>query len=176
METGLSKTLSYFLRHNPAEGNLDVDEQGFVDLEDLLTTLRENGWDMSREDFIERLDDPGVERFERMGSAVRATYGHSIEVEPEYQKIDPDFPLFHGTSRRAWESIQNEGIKPMNRQYVHLSRTRDEALRVGRRHDNNPVVLTIEPGFGGAGPFYEAGPVVLTEYVEPEWIRDHETV
>lgn len=176
METGLSKTLSYFLRHNPDEGNLDVDKQGFVELDDLLETLRGNGWDLSREDFIERLDDPDVERFERMGSAVRATYGHSIDVEPEYREIDPEFPLFHGTSRRAWESIRDEGIKPMNRQYVHLSRTRDEAVRVGRRHDNQPVILTIEVETGDVGPFYAAGPVVLTEYVDPAWIRDHETV
>lgn len=174
METGLSKTLSYFLRHNPDEGNLAVDGQGFVQLDDLLETLRGNGWDLSREGLIERLDDPDVERFERMGPAVRATYGHSIDVDPEYPEISPEFPLYHGTSRRAWESIRNEGIKPMNRQYVHLSRTREEATRVGHRHDDRPVILRIEPDSGDAGPFYEAGPVVLTEFVKPEWIRDRE--
>lgn len=175
METGLSKTLSYYLRHNPGEGDLEIDDQGFVDLDDLLETLRDEGWDLRRDEFVERLDDPDVERFERIENVVRATYGHSIDVDPEYRRIDPDFPLYHGTSRRARESIRDEGIKPMNRQYVHLSRSREEALRVGRRHDEDPVVLSIEPSPGTEAVFFEAGPVVLTEYVPPEWIRDRET-
>ncbi|MFB6346343.1 MAG: RNA 2'-phosphotransferase [bacterium] len=175
METGLSKTLSYFLRHNPNDGNLTVDDQGFVDLDDLLETLRQEGWDLSREELIERIDDPDVERFERVESVVRATYGHSIDVEPEYREIEPEFPLFHGTARRAWSSIKQEGIKPMNRQYVHLSRSREEALRVGRRHDNNPVILEINPSPGVTATFYEAGPVILTEHVPPDWINKHET-
>lgn len=174
METGLSKTLSYFLRHNPAEGNLAVDDQGFVELEDLLETLHDQGWNLDREELVQRLDDPDVERFERVGSVVRATYGHSIDVEPEYQEIAPEFPLYHGTSRRAWDSIYDEGIKPMNRQYVHLSRTREEAERVGRRHDDKPILLVVEPSDESEQLFYEAGPVVLTDHVPPDWIRDHE--
>lgn len=174
METALSKTLSYYLRHSPGDGNLEVDEQGFVDLDDLVETLRDEGWELDREGLIERIDDPDVERFERVDTVVRATYGHSIGVEPEYREIDPDFPLYHGTARGGWSSIREEGIKPMNRQYVHLSWNREEAIRVGRRHDSNPVILRIDPPEGADATFYEAGPVVLTDFVPSEWIDDHE--
>lgn len=177
METGLSKALSYFLRHNPDEGNLDVDEQGFVDVDDLLEAVRAEGWELSREAFIERLDDPDVERFERVETVVRATYGHSIEVDPEYREITPDFPLFHGTSRRAWESIREDGLKPMNRQYVHLSRTLDEAKRVGYRHSESPLILAVSsPPESLEVTFYEAGPIVLAERIPDRMIQLHERI
>ena len=40
-------------------------------------------------------------------------------------------------------TIQEEGLRPQSRQYVHLSSTQEEATRVGRRH-GAPVVLTID--------------------------------
>lgn len=175
MDTGLSKTLSYFLRHAPGEGDLDMDPQGFVPLGQLLELLRhEKGRDLDRETFVDELDDPEVERFERRGDAVRASYGHSVEVDLEYPAVSPDFPLFHGTSPRAWRSIRDEGLKPMNRQYVHLSRSVEEARRVGHRHASDPVILSIEPGDPNSLTFYRAGPVVLTEKVPPSAIRKFE--
>jgi putative RNA 2'-phosphotransferase len=168
METGLSKTLSYFLRHAPGEGNLDMDNQGFVSLESLLELLcTEKGYELGREALVEKLDDPEVERFERRGEAVRATYGHSVDVELDYPEITPDFPLFHGTSPGAWRSIQEQGLRPMNRQYVHLSRTKEEARRVGKRHAKNPVLLSVQPRESYELSFLRAGPVILVEQVPP---------
>lgn len=175
METKLSKTLSYLLRHNPGEGNLEMDPQGFVNVDSLLDALADRGWSaLDRDTLVEKLDDPSVERFERRGSAVRATYGHSVDVEPEYPKIKPDFPLYHGTSPGAWSSIREEGLKPMNRQYVHLSRSIEEARRVGHRHASSPVILRVEPGESETPPFYRAGPVVLTDYVPVDWLEEHQ--
>ena len=37
-----------------------------------------------------------------------------------------------------------EGLKPMNRQYVHLSQDKETAYLVGSRHDQNPVILQID--------------------------------
>lgn len=168
MNTGLSKTLSYYLRHVPEEGDLEMDPQGFVSLDQLLELLRrEKGRDLDRQVFIDQLDDPEVERFERRGEAVRATYGHSVEVDLEYPEVDPDSPLYHGTSPRAWKSIREEGLKPMNRQYVHLSRSIEEARRVGHRHASDPVILSVKPEPQHSLTFYRAGPVVLTERVPP---------
>lgn len=174
METGLSKTLSYLLRHSPGDAGLDVDEQGFVPIDELLDAVRSRGWEqLNREGFIERLDDPEVQRFERHGTVVRATYGHSIEVDLDYPEIDPAFPLYHGTSPDAWSSVREDGLKPMSRQYVHLSRTIDEAQRVGQRHCNDPVLLEIIPAETGNPSFYRAGPVVLTDYLPPEWLSKY---
>ncbi len=146
-----------------------MDDQGFVSLDELMELLRaERNLDLNREEFVEQLDDPNVERFERRGDAVRASYGHSIDVDLDYPEINPEFPLYHGTSPEAWESIREEGLRPMSRQYVHLSNTRKEARRVGYRHTQFPVLLAVELEESNRGTFYRAGPVVLTRRIPPD--------
>lgn len=173
MDTALSKTLSYWLRHAPEDAGLDMDLGGYVELADLVRALRRDRWPgMDRDRLAAMVDDPDVERFERRGERVRAIYGHSVDIQADYPQVEPEFPLYHGTSRSAWSSIQREGLRPIKRQYVHLSRTIADARRVGRRHDQNPVVLGIEPVDDTVDhPFFEAGPVVLTPSVPPGWVE-----
>jgi putative RNA 2'-phosphotransferase len=52
--------------------------------------------------------------------------------------------LYHGTSAATATRIRAEGLRPMRRQYVHLSVTRAMAESVGRRKGQNIVVLTID--------------------------------
>jgi len=172
VEPSLSKTLSYWLRHEPGDADLDMGRGGYVSLEALARALRRRRWpDMDPQRLAELLDDPGVERFERRGDRVRAVYGHSVEVEADLPPIDPDFPLYHGTSRSAWESVRREGLQPMGRQYVHLSRSVGAARRVGRRHDTSPVLLSVHPPNDTVDhPFFDAGSVVLTPRVPPGWL------
>jgi putative RNA 2'-phosphotransferase len=91
-------------------------------------------------------------------------------VNLDYPEIDPEFPLYHGTSLDAWRSIREQGLRPMSRQYVHLSRTRTEARRVGQRHAESPVLLTVKPEGSHHRKFFRAGPVVLTNRVPPQWL------
>lgn len=42
------------------------------------------------------------------------------------------------------EAIMSEGLKPMVRQYVHLSVDIDTAKRVGSRRDSSPILLEVE--------------------------------
>ncbi len=172
METKLSKTLSYFLRHAPGEADLEPGEQGFVRLENVASALQKKGWSkLNVNKLRKKLKDPNVERFEVRGDAVRATYGHSIDVQLEYPEIEPDSSFYHGTSPAAWNKIKTEGLKPMGRRYVHLSRTKEEALRVGRRHHPEPVLLAVLAAKANETRFYRAGPVVLAERVPAKYLR-----
>ncbi len=172
MKTKLSKTLSYLLRHAPQDGNLDLDEQGFADLEEVLAALIEMGWNnLSVEELQKKLLAPDVKRFEVQGEAVRACYGHSIDVQLEYPEIEPESSFYHGTSPGAWDKITNEGLKPMGRRYVHLSWTQKEALRVGHRHHPEPVLLEVQASEADEVTFLKAGPVVLAEMVPPKYLR-----
>ncbi len=51
--------------------------------------------------------------------------------------------LYHGTAKKNLDAILLEGLKSMSRQYVHLSETVEEAIKVGKRH-GDPVVLAID--------------------------------
>ncbi len=174
MEKKFSKTLAYFLRHAPGEANLEIDKFGFVDLEELILPLRERGWSqITVDDLRQKLLKSGQQRFELQAGRVRAKYGHSIEIKLDRQPVSDPGQLYHGTSRGAWKQIKTEGLKPQNRQYVHLSTTREEARRVGKRHDKCPVILTIVPPTETGSEFYQVSEkVVLTPEVPPEWIVD----
>jgi putative RNA 2'-phosphotransferase len=85
------------------------------------------------------------------GKKIRANQEHSIKVDLELERKIPPHILYHGTATRFLDSIMKDGLKPMTRQYVHLSRTEEIALTVGKRH-GEPIVLYID-----ARTMYEEG-------------------
>ena len=75
---------------------------------------------------------------------IRAFYGHSVPIKIlKEEKIPPDI-LYHGTARRFLESIRENGLLPLSRQYIHLSQDIETAENVGKRHDNKPCILIID--------------------------------
>lgn len=54
----------------------------------------------------------------------------------------PPAVLFHGTATASLPVILADGLRPMRRQYVHLSADRDTALSVGSRKSAD---VTPEP-------------------------------
>ncbi len=144
--TRLSKFLSLVLRHRPDEYGLKMDGHGFVDFEDLVDVLVAE--DVVAEDAEEQVQGlvEGSERrrFEITDGRIRALYGHSARVNLDLPEDDPPAVLYHGTTPGTAHRVAGEGLAPAGRAYVHLSATREEALAVGRRHDDNPVLLEID--------------------------------
>lgn len=85
----------------------------------------------------------------------------------------PPEVLFHGTSPEVAHLIKSEGLKPMKRQYIHLSSNREIAYQVGQRKARSPVILTIESGKAHNHniKFYQGNKVVwLADYIPPQFI------
>lgn len=104
---------------------------------------------------------------------IRARQGHSIDVDVELKEIKPPFILYHGTAIRFLESILKDGIKKMSRNYVQLSNDLDTAESVGSRH-GKPVILLINTKKmeeDGIKFYLSANNVVLTDYVDPKYIK-----
>jgi putative RNA 2'-phosphotransferase len=85
-------------------------------------------------------------RYEIDGDRIRALYGHSVPGRIAMVRADPPEVLFHGTSPVAWASIQEQGLVPMARQYVHLSTDVGTAVQVATRKADAPVVLHVHAG------------------------------
>jgi putative RNA 2'-phosphotransferase len=135
------RVLAYALRHHPEEFGLQVDSEGWVDLNAFLRAMR-----ISREQLDSIMQNMKKQRFEIQNNKIRAFYGHSFENKvAKTQAVPPDV-LYHGTSAFAAFAIvsKQEGLRPMLRQYVHLSSTVQEAINVGKRKDPNPVILKID--------------------------------
>ncbi len=142
----LSKEISYALRHAPWEYELELDDKGWVSVEQLLSALKENSkWgNVTIEDLDHIIQNSDKKRHEIFDGKIRALYGHSVPKKIVRESAEPPAMLFHGTARRFLELIENKGILPKGRQYVHLSNDMGTALQVGKRHDDKPVILEID--------------------------------
>lgn len=142
----LSRTMSYALRHNPQQFGLTLDDEGWVQVEDLLQALRNQGnrWRVLREaDFAAVITQSDKQRYEMRDGRIRAFYGHSVPLESSRTPTIPPTFLYHGTTPQAAQTIRREGLRPMGRQYVHLSADEETALQVALRRTRQPVILKI---------------------------------
>lgn len=141
----LSKELSYALRHAPWEYELELDEEGWVEIPQLLVALHESPqWkDVTEADLEQMIQASEKKRHEINSGRIRALYGHSTPQKISKTPADPPEILYHGTPLRSVASIMEQGLQPRQRQYVHLSADMDTANQVGRRRDDQPVILKI---------------------------------
>ncbi len=177
--TQLSKFMSLILRHQPEKFGVELDRHGMTALGELTRAISaQSGWQWITGDHIRHVvktDSKG--RFEILAGdpdQIRATYGHSVPVEPGYPTVEPPQKLYHGTPRRSVGSILAEGLKSMGRQYVHLSSTVGEARKVGERHDPKPVILRIRAreAWEAGLTFYQATEkLYLVDAAPPEFIE-----
>ena len=141
----LSKFLSLLLRHRPARFPVPLDDEGYAALDEIMHIL--NGlpnfrW-ATRSDVEAVVESPGRRRFEITGDRIRALYGHTA-FRPTYEPVEPPDVLYHGTAPETREAIKREGLRPMQRQYVHLAATRETAHSIALRHTHEPVILSID--------------------------------
>lgn len=175
METKrVSKFLSFVLRHEPESIGLVLDESGWARIDELIG-LAPSTMPLTREliDKVVTENDKQRFRISEDGLYIRASQGHSIDVDLQVQPSQPPEQLFHGTSAAAVDSIRSQGLVPGSRQHVHLSTDKDTARRVGTRH-GKPTVLTIFAGrmhAAGRTFWLSDNGVWLTEHVPVEWIE-----
>jgi len=144
----LSKTLAHALRHAPWIYELELDEAGWTDVTAVLEALgsRRRWSDVGLADVAYVIEHQNKERYQLQGEKIRALYGHSLQAKILKEPARPPEVLFHGTSPEAAELILTHGLKPMRRQYVHLSVDRETAVDVGKRKAEQPVLLYVETG------------------------------
>lgn len=142
----LSKNMSYILRHNPYEFNLKLDENGWLSLNELLNALKsQNKYkDITLDDIINIVNLDSKKRYQIKENKIRAVYGHSIKDKIKKESNKPPKTLYHGTTKEYAQLIIKEGLKPMSRQYVHLSEDINTANIVALRRTNQPVILIID--------------------------------
>lgn len=143
----LSKEISYALRHNPIQYDLTLDSLGYVQIEELLFALNKSSHypkGITLEDLQRVIEISDKKRLEIKEDKIRALYGHSFSTKIEKVSALPPEILYHGTSHSALERILKEGLKPMKRQYVHLSVDQETAIQVGKRRDESPVLLCVD--------------------------------
>lgn len=172
----ISKHMAWALRHAPDEAGITVDDHGWADIQALARSA--NGVvavsvTPQKLYAIAATDEKG--RYETNNGRIRATNGHSIDVDVihDTQEITIPDTLYHGTASSNVEAIQREGLCAMNRNNVHLSDTVDDATAVGKRHSEYVTVFAVntESLQDNGYTISESGNgVYVVEHVPPEHI------
>ncbi|MEV0526811.1 RNA 2'-phosphotransferase [Streptomyces sp. NPDC050439] len=169
----VSKYLSRHLRHQPERIGLTLDENGWVEIDALVAAAAAHGFRFTRAELEHVVATNDKQRFAVEGGRIRASQGHSVDIDLDLPPATPPAYLFHGTVGRSIAAIRVEGLRPMNRHAVHLSPDRETATRVGARR-GRPVVLSVDTGaMHRDGHVFQvsANGVWLTAAVPPEYLR-----
>lgn len=162
------KELSFLLRHDE---DYKFDEYGYREVSDLI---QNHEYTIELLEAIVETNDKQRYEFSEDKKKIRARQGHSIKVDVKLRETTPPDILYHGTAIRFIESIEEEGIKKMSRQYVHLSKDKETAFNVGKRHGRPcAIVIDAKQMVNDGIKFYLSNNNVwLTEFVDRKYITE----
>ncbi len=139
----LAKFLTYILGRRPDEFGLAPDDEGFVKIKDLIKSINEeDGWRHVRKSMIEELNlilpNPP---FEVREGYIRAKSREQL-VKSSLTETIPKL-LFTCVTRKSYPFILEKGVLPTIHKLVILSSDKEMSIRIGKRKDSSPVLLTV---------------------------------
>jgi putative RNA 2'-phosphotransferase len=138
----LGKLIEYILLYRPDEFGLFLDDDGSLPIKELMWAFHEEeGWKHIR---LGHLKELAYSQFE---SSFTLEENCIKPKQPREQICSTTVPprlLFHAARRKAYPVILKHGLKPAGRPYVPLATTEEAALRIGRRRDPKPILLTVQ--------------------------------
>lgn len=143
----LSRILAGALRHFPEKLGLMMDGHGWVDISALIDAIgtSRSGFKWLRAHHIKALveTDPRG-RYQVDGGMIRATYGHTIDVNLDDLPIAEIDEFYYPVTEEEVDIVLEGGLHPTDRKKVHLSGSIEKALEAGRVRTENPIILRID--------------------------------
>lgn len=170
----LSRFISLVLRHKPGAADLELDEHGWADVDELIDGI--NKAQAFTKEMLEEIvatDDKQRYSFNEDKTLIRANQGHSIPVDVELEEMVPPDVLYHGSVIIYAPAIKKEGLMPKSRLYVHLSIDQKTAKNVSMRRKHKPVIYAIDAlkMYEDGYKFYRSvNGVWLTKHVPTEYL------
>jgi len=173
----VGRMMAGILRHFPERFNLSMDGRGWVDLDQFVEAIQDARPQWARwlrKQHIQALvetDEKG--RYQIDGGMIRATYAHSVPVNlDDLPEANVD-ELFFPVAEEELDIVLETGLRPNDRNMIHLSASADKAYSAGRVHHPDPILLKVDVRKATqAGNFiFRAGKsVYVTDAVEPEFL------
>jgi len=167
----IGKKITYLLRHNPED--LVMNKNGYVSVSSLLNKV-----DITQQELDHIVDTNDKKRlaYNSDKTKIRASQGHSVDVDVELKSVRPPRVLYHGTSSDNYNKIvRGNGLNKMKRLHVHLTDDKNSAYSVGKRYSKykEPIILEIDSAsmYTDGYKFYlSANGVWLTDNVPLKYI------
>ena len=143
----LGRMLALVLRHAPEKFNVEMDINGWVNSRELSENIAKQrrhyhwlrGWHFAA---IASADDKG--RYQVEGDMLRATYGHSIELELDLPTDNIPEALYWPCEAEQVSTIKELGITAGDRKHVHLSKSISNAMEAGHVRIDRPAILEVD--------------------------------
>jgi putative RNA 2'-phosphotransferase len=174
---GLGRVLAGILRHFPEKFKLEMDEHGWIVIGTLINAIRtrcsQYHW-FRPHHLIAIVETDPKGRYQIKDNLVRATYGHSIDVDLDLPTEDIPEKLYYPTTREEIDLLMETGLKPSDRKRVHLSLTSEDAENAGKVRVPNPLILEIDArgSIESGNIIMHAGTTVfITHEILPQFIQ-----
>jgi len=165
----LANLLIYILERKPDEFGLVPDDDGYVKIKTLIRAVNEEeGFKYVRpfhiDDILASLPDTQIEIRDAL---IRAK---NIDNLPKKAAaVNPPKLLYTCVRKKAHVFVLENGIHPVGNEKVVLSATREMAVRIGKRFDQSPVLLTVhlQKAHDAGVIFYSSGELYCSSHIPP---------
>ncbi|KAG2736904.1 hypothetical protein G9P44_000994 [Scheffersomyces stipitis] len=173
----ISKAMSYLLRHAAVKEKLAIDEDGYVQIADLLKHQRLKTFRTSTADLERVVQNDNKQRYTIKDNAICANQGHSIKsvgsdnLELLTLETIPS-EVYHGTYRNKLGLIYSSGgLNRLRRNHIHMT-SKAYSVKSGIRYNANVLIYIDVAKCMEAGiKFYKSlNDVILSEGDENGYI------
>ena len=145
---GMARKLALVLRHAPEKFDLEMDINGWIEVRDIVRKFKSGGrrpqhW--LRPHHLRAISETDTKgRYEVRGNMMRATYGHTVEIELDLPSSNIPDSLFYPSDPEEAGNLIELGITPGDRSHVHLSASIKFAADAGRVHHRSPAIIEVD--------------------------------
>ena len=172
----IGKILALVLRHAPEKFGVEMDLNGWVNTRELSDAIQNQrryyhwirSWHFQA---IADSDDKG--RYQVEGEMIRATYGHSIDLELDLPTDDIPEALYWPCEPDMTSTHLELGLSAGDRNHVHLSKTIAKAMEAGHVRIDRPAIIEIDTSraIADGHTIWRAGTTVfLCEEMPPDYL------
>jgi len=172
----LGRIIAGVLRHFPDKLGVMIDGHGWVDISEFVEAIgiSRSGFHWLRNHHIEAiaLTDPKG-RYQIDGGMVRATYGHTIDVNLDDLPLADIDEFFYPVTEEEIDIILEGGLNPIDRKNVHLSGNIEKALEAGKVRTEEPLILKIDGAKAkkdGIKIYHAGKDVYITDRIDAKYI------
>jgi len=172
----LGRIIAGVLRHFPEKLGVMIDGHGWVDISEFVEAIgiSRSGFHWLRNHHIDAiaLTDPKG-RYQLDGGMVRATYGHTIDVNLDDLPFADIDEFFYPVTEEEIDIILEGGLNPIDRKNVHLSGSIEKALEAGRVRTEEPLIIKIDGAKAkkdGIKIYHAGKDVYITDRIDAKYI------
>jgi putative RNA 2'-phosphotransferase len=143
----LGRVLTGILRHFPDRYGLTADPHGWIELSAIARAIAQRHpvyrW-LKPQHLVAIAETDAKGRYEVRDDRIRATYGHTLEIELDLPTDNIPEQLFYPVTAEEATIVLEVGLRPSDRRKVHLSKTAADAVAAGKVRTPEPIVLEVD--------------------------------